>query len=113
MHRISGLAILPAVCLFFLGSTSGDAAPPRPHSLTVGERFTDPVGFYDPTPVFSWKLPVVEGVQSQTAYRIAVLDGEGENSQQTLWDSGKVDSDQSVWVPYGGPALTSRRRGVR
>ena len=27
-----------------------------------------------------------------------------------VWDSGRVDSDQSVNVPYGGPAVESRRR---
>ena len=27
-----------------------------------------------------------------------------------VWDSGKVDSDQSVNVPYGGPSPESRRR---
>ena len=37
----------------------------------------------------------------QSAYQI-VVDG--------LWDSGKVESDQSVHVVYAGPALKSRQR---
>ncbi|GAB5405660.1 MAG: hypothetical protein Aurels2KO_38910 [Aureliella sp.] len=80
----------------------------RPHSLTVAEGFADPIGFYNPSPVFSWKLPVSEAIQSQTAYRIVVSDT--ADPKQLIWDSGKVDSEQSVWVSYGGPAFGSRQR---
>ena len=75
----------------------GDA----PLVLTVGEGFVNPLGFYDATPTFSWKLPV--GVEYQIAYRIEV---QGDVS----WDSGWVKSDQSTWVPYGGKALASRQQ---
>ncbi|MFC5409086.1 alpha-L-rhamnosidase N-terminal domain-containing protein [Larkinella bovis] len=30
-------------------------------------------------------------------------------NQGDLWHSGEVTSDRSQWVPYGGPALTSRQ----
>ena len=72
------------------------------HSLTVGEGFVDPVGFHDSTPTFSWKLPV--GVEKQTAYRIEV------RGDEIVWNSGWVESDQSVFVPYGGKPLSSRQR---
>ena len=72
------------------------------HSLTVGEGFVNPLGFHDSTPTFSWKLP--DGVKRQTAYRIEVKD------DAVLWDSGWVESDQSVFVPYDGEPLTSRQR---
>jgi alpha-L-rhamnosidase len=72
------------------------------HSLTVGEGFADPIGFHDATPTFSWKLP--DGVKKQTAYRIEV------KADKTLWDSKWVESDQSVFVPYGGKPLESRQR---
>lgn len=79
--------------------TSGAAV----HSLTVGEGFVDPVGFHDATPTFSWKLP--EGMKKQTAYCLEVT-SEGK----TLWESGWVTSDQSVFVPYAGEALASRQK---
>jgi len=71
-------------------------------SLTVGEGFTNPVGFHDVTPTFSWKLP--KGVAKQSAYRIEVQD------KDLLWDSGWIDSDQSVFVPYDGKPLASRQK---
>jgi alpha-L-rhamnosidase len=72
------------------------------HSLTVGEGFTNPMGFHDATPAFSWKLPA--GIEKQTAYRIEV------KGDEVVWDSGWVESEQSVFVPYGGDPLHSRQR---
>ncbi|MCK5676590.1 MAG: family 78 glycoside hydrolase catalytic domain, partial [Verrucomicrobia bacterium] len=72
------------------------------YSLTVGEGFVDPLGFHDATPSFSWKLP--EGVERQTAYHIEAQ-GDG-----IAWDSGWIESGQSVLVPYGGKPLASRQR---
>ena len=74
------------------------AAEPA-HDLTVGEGFSNPIGFHDPTPSFSWKLP--QGVTKQTGYRIEVRD------REVIWDSGWVESDQSVFVPYEGTPLSS------
>ncbi len=48
----------------------------------------------------------------QSAYRIFVSLSEKdlENGSDLLWDSDKVDSDQSVHVPYSGKPLTSGQR---
>jgi alpha-L-rhamnosidase len=72
------------------------------HSLTVGEGFVDPVGYHNALPTFSWKLPA--GVGKQTAYRVEV------KGETPLWDSGWVESGQSVFVPYGGDPLHSRQQ---
>ncbi|MFG0254578.1 MAG: family 78 glycoside hydrolase catalytic domain, partial [Rhodopirellula sp. JB053] len=91
----------------------------RPHSLRVGENFVNPVGFFDSTPVFSWKLPITEAIKSQSAYRIVVQEEAGSSeshgdvgTENVLWDSGKVASDQSAWVGYEGPELRSRQNVV-
>ncbi|TWT66891.1 Bacterial alpha-L-rhamnosidase [Posidoniimonas polymericola] len=86
-------ALLLAACQVF-------ATPPE--SLSVGEGFTNPIGYHDATPAFSWKLPA--GVESQSAYRIEATSGESR------WDSGWVESAQSTFVPYGGEPLESRQR---
>ncbi len=78
--------------------TPGKAA----HSLTVGEGFTNPLGFHDATPLFSWKLPA--GVKKQTAYRIEMKSGE------KVWDGGWTESEQTTFVPYRGAPLESRRK---
>ncbi len=86
-----------------LFAATGDAALSGPYDLTVGEGFIDPVGYYDATPTFSWKLP--EGVKRQAAYQVVV-----EANGKPIWNSGWVESDQSVFVPYGGRPLVSRDR---
>jgi alpha-L-rhamnosidase len=79
------------------------AAPSAPSTLTVDEGFINPVGFHDPLPNFSWKLPA--GTKAQKSYQIELTAGGA-----TLWDSGWTVSDQSSHVPYKGPALNSRQQ---
>lgn len=64
-------------------------------------------------PRFSWVVPPVGDGTVQVAYRIVLdnLTGAGAEAFGTannlVWDSGWVESSQSVAVPYGGPALES------
>lgn len=72
----------------------------------------DPLGLDVARPRLSWKLISRQRGQKQTAYRILVASElerlkEGEAD---LWDSGKVDSDQSVHVEYQGSPLVTRQR---
>lgn len=86
------------------------AAAPAPFDLRVGEGFINPLGFHDPSPTLSWKLPVAEGLHSQTAYRVVAATKPGmlpDNAD--LWDSGKVESGESAWIGYAGKNLTSRQ----
>ena len=48
----------------------------------------------------------------QTAYQILAAPSETSLDGGTglLWDSGKIESDQSIHVPYSGPALASGQR---
>jgi len=84
----------------------------KAHSLSVSENFVDPIGFHDSSPVFSWKLPVAGDVKSQSAYRIVVTSEPIVNSPtpSLLWDSGKVETEKSVWVQYKGSQFNSRQQ---
>ncbi|MFC8570076.1 family 78 glycoside hydrolase catalytic domain [Streptomyces sp. NPDC057245] len=63
-------------------------------------------------PRLSWELAAPGHGARQTAYHIRVTKDPGGRSGRahTVWDSGKVASDRSVGVPYGGPALLPRTR---
>jgi alpha-L-rhamnosidase len=50
----------------------------------------------DPAPRLSWALESDREEDAQTAYRIVVGD---------LWDSGRVESHETVDIPYRGPPL--------
>jgi alpha-L-rhamnosidase len=86
-----------------------DANPP---SHLQCESMTEPLGIDIVHPQLSWQLQDSRRGARQTAYEIRVA-GSAEALAQDhadVWDSGKVDSDRSVNVPYGGPAVGSRRR---
>ncbi|HEU6447587.1 MAG TPA: family 78 glycoside hydrolase catalytic domain [Verrucomicrobiae bacterium] len=88
------------VVIGLLIGCSADVFGAPADSLTVGEGAVDPLGFYESTPTFSWKLPA--GVKKQSAYRIETTSGEKR------WDSGWIKSDQSTFVRYQGPPFVSR-----
>ncbi len=69
----------------------------------------DPIGVHDASPRLSWRLDT-DGRRGarQTAYRVLVSSRRG--SAADLWDSGKVPSDATGFIPYGGRPLASRGR---
>lgn len=71
-----------------------------------GEKIANVI---DPAPDFGWIVPSNEKNVMQSAYRVLVASDAqvlAENSGN-LWDSGRVQSDQSINVPYGGKTLES------
>ena len=76
------------------------------------EYRTNPLGIDVTTPRLSWQLETARQGARQSAYRILASSNrealEGGNAE--LWDSGRVESDTSVHIPYGGDTLRSRQR---
>ncbi len=71
------------------------------------EYRSNPLGIDVTSPRLSWQLQSDRQGAKQTAYQIKA----GSSAGQTdLWDSGKVESDQSIHVIYAGKALASRQR---
>ncbi len=71
------------------------------------EYLTNPIGIDWVQPRLSWKLVGNERGLCQTAYRIEVGTAAGLSD---MWDSGKVESDQSTQVLYSGSKVPSRTR---
>eukprot|EP01136_Pigoraptor_vietnamica_P012657 Opistho-1_new@52826 len=76
------------------------------HLLT--ENNPNPLEVDEALPRFSWQLTATQRNTMQTAYAIQVW--EAGNKKNTVWNSGKVISDQSVYVPYAGKALQSGKK---
>jgi len=92
-------------------------APVPPQApLEVGglrvEYLTNPLGIDAAPPRLSWRLTSSQRNTVQAAYQVQVASNEAALRRGTplLWDSGKISSDASVWVDYGGPAPASRAR---
>jgi alpha-L-rhamnosidase len=60
-------------------------------------------------PRFSWPVPLEGRDRRQTAYRIRVASDPAKLAagEADLWDSGRVESSQSLHVPYEGKPLAS------
>jgi alpha-L-rhamnosidase len=71
-----------------------------------------PIGIDISVPHFSWKLISSQRAVVQKSYELRVgTDPQALiKGQKVLWQSGIVNSDQSIIVPYAGPALESRQR---
>ncbi len=80
------------------------------HLLT--EYRTNPLGMDVTEPRLSWQMQTDRQGARQTAYRILAASDAGLllEGQADLWDSGRVESDQSAHVVYAGKALQSRQR---
>ena len=74
-------------------------------SNQLTENLKDPVGLDASRPRFTWQLLAEKRNVSQSAYELKVMSG-----KTTVWSSGKVQSSQSVHVPYSGSPLESGRK---
>jgi alpha-L-rhamnosidase len=110
---------ISAILLFaLLAVVAGPAAPGASGVLTPArlrcEYRVNPEGIGEPAPRLGWGLEAeadARGVR-QTAYQILVAssaetlaDGHGD-----LWDTGKVASDATQQIVYGGKPLDSRQQ---
>ena len=74
------------------------------------ENLTNPVGIDETEPRLSWRLKSEVSGEKQTAYHVLVASSRDgcEKGIGDLWDSGKVDSEQSIHVAYSGNPLISK-----
>ncbi|MBO1511514.1 alpha-L-rhamnosidase [Metabacillus bambusae] len=76
------------------------------------EYTNNPLGIDVTEPRLSWELESSNRGQKQTAYQIQVASNKSQllKNEPDLWDTGKVDSDESVNIVYEGKALESKKR---
>ena len=76
------------------------------------EYLVNPLGIDEPRPRLSWVLQSDRRGEKQTAYQVLVAGSPDRlaDDQDDLWDSGRVESAQSVHVVYDGAELASGQR---
>jgi len=76
------------------------------------DDLVNPRGLDDRTPRFAWQLSDGRQGARQTAYQVQVATRRDilTSGKPDAWDSGKVDSDQSLGVVYKGSALAPTKR---
>jgi len=79
--------------------------------LTISDMFIEnrnnPVGLDNTEPRFTWIIDSDERQVLQTAYELRLAGSEGDlvNGRALIWSTGKIQSDQSVHIPYTGQSL--------
>jgi len=96
--------------LVALASLASSAAASPVHLRC--EYRENPLGIDAPAPHLSWQSDSPERNWKQSAYQILVASSLDtlRSGRADVWDSGKTSSDESVDIPYNGPALESRKR---
>ncbi|HEU4576566.1 MAG TPA: family 78 glycoside hydrolase catalytic domain [Chitinophagaceae bacterium] len=69
------------------------------------EGLEHPIGLDIQQPRFSWQLNAAKRNVQQSAYQVKVME-----DKRIVWNSGKVNSDQSVFVAYQGGTLQSGKK---
>jgi alpha-L-rhamnosidase len=70
------------------------------------ENQNQPIGLDVVKPRLSWCIQTHQRNLLQSAYHIVVMEEDGTE----VWNTGKVESDQSLWLEYDGTPLQSRKR---
>ena len=108
MKRILAV-LLACFCMTSVSEGKGKACQIIPTALTC-EKMAAPNCIDVMQPRLSWiNAPADDHVKGacQSAYRIRVASSIEGLKKPDLWDSRKVKSDRSVFVPYGGKELVS------
>jgi hypothetical protein len=119
--RLRVSVLLPALFLVLIAAAAGPAE--RAHAAKGGggkvavmdlrtDNVSNPLGIDNREPRLGWTLHSKVNGERQTAYQVIVASSAGRvrSGAADVWDSGRVASDESVDVAYGGPELESARR---
>lgn len=112
--KLLALASVLAALALYANAATSDGPTLKPDQLRCEYR-VNPLGIDVVQPRLSWVLvatePAARGVK-QSAYRLLVASSEKLLTSGTgdLWDTGKVESDQSAQIAYQGKQLNSGAR---
>jgi alpha-L-rhamnosidase len=74
------------------------------------EHKKNPIGIVNKQPRFSWKISATGTSVLQTAYSIRVSTNDKFSSSKTVWQSGRIESGESVLQTYKGSDLKSGQK---
>ncbi len=114
---MKNVVLLQVLCGFVV-SAAVTTFPAQQPSKNVGpaalqvDNLKTPLGVDDPAPRFSWQVRDRAPGARQTAYQLLVASSIDRllAGRPDVWDSGRVESGQSIDVPYTGPPLLPSTR---
>jgi alpha-L-rhamnosidase len=108
------LTMITSLCAPRISQAAGPSRTARTLEVIAlrTEYKENPLGIDSPQPRLSWQIQGEGRGIEQSAYEVRVARSERElrAGQPLIWDSGRVNSDESVHRPYNGPLLQSGQR---
>ena len=116
-YRASCLVVMAALTYIAFApkmlNATDDARTSGLKAVALSTEYKEnPLGIDSRQPRLSWQIQGEGRGIEQSAYEVRVATSERElrAGKPLIWDSGRVNSDDSVLRPYAGPALQSRHR---
>jgi alpha-L-rhamnosidase len=107
--NISVSVLLLGAALLVAGETESDQFGTLQPARLRCELATEPLGVDVSRPRLSWIVESEVRGDGQTAYQVLVATSPDQlaSDKADLWDSGRVESDTTLHIPYAGRALSS------
>ncbi len=111
LKKLFVFIFLVALVLFHNHSCNASEGELSLTDLKCDDRY-NPIGIESEHPRFSWIIQATHSDVKQTAYRILVSDDPEKLKQEKgdIWDTGKINSDTSIQVPYAGSTLAPTKK---
>lgn len=108
--RASVGVVAVGLCALLICSVA-TAQVDKPERLKC-ESLVTPLGMDAEKPTLSWQLRDTRDGAKQNAYEVQVALSAANLAagKADVWDSGKVESSDSIGVVYGGPAMQASKR---
>ena len=108
-HTLATLLLFSALYQPLLGADEATRRTLQPVELRC-EYLVNPIGIDQTPPRLSWRIESQKRGARQTAYRILVASTREllDKNQPDVWDSGRVDSSETINIVYQGRPLKSR-----
>jgi len=107
--------VMSTILLVGIHPVPADTSPVHSASFSVTdlrcEDLVDPLGIETATPRFSWRMASSARGAAQGAYQVVCATRPGllDSGKADLWDTGKLVSDASRFITYGGKEI---KRGM-
>jgi hypothetical protein len=113
-EALIGALALTVIASIEIGARQTPAAATADYDVTDlrCEYTSDPLGVDTVAPRLFWKIESSKRGRRQAAYRILAASSEEvlARDKGDLWDSGKVTSEETIQIPYGGRPLQSSQQ---
>ncbi|WP_308797433.1 family 78 glycoside hydrolase catalytic domain [Agromyces silvae] len=101
-------AIAAVLAVTLIAPPAAAATNVSVEALSVSGQ-AEPIGVGGTEPEFGWQLAGDRRGIQQAAYQVRLAESADALSSSTVWDTGRVESRESIAVAYDGPELASQQ----